>query len=65
MQINSDNSKVNANALERIAELEAALRDIIEYKCVVGKHRDYDQEAFEHTEIAKKALGDCNPDATQ
>jgi hypothetical protein len=56
MQINSDNSKVNANALERIEELESALREIASYG---NKTQGWGQVM---ARIAKKALGEVLPE---
>jgi len=55
-QINSDNSKVNANALERIAELEGALRGLLEDAEVACMESGDD--IWSSIRIAKKALGE-------
>ena len=55
MQINSDNSKVNVNMLERIAELEDALREI-KNRCAPELDAGWQIEMIER--IALKALGE-------
>ena len=58
-QINSDNSKVNANALERIEELEGALRGLIAKIIEQDNIRDQGiSESDDAVMVAKKALGE-------